>query len=296
MAIKIACQCGQRFEAKDRLAGKTLKCPKCGLPLKIPETTQAALAIVCQCGQKFTAKAHLAGKTLKCPECGSPLRTPAPKRPAKPKPPTQPKRQPEVALPGPMGNLLDEVGLDGQSPPNICPSCRVVMPRDAIVCVHCGYHQQLGKKMETEQEAVGRAIPQGSRRERRGISSGSGMSLPKLKNPALVWAIPLGVLVLTVAMILIPQLSPLVLVGIVIVSAGLILVGGIWAIGVAFSEDIVCGLMYLFVPFYALYYLISRWPEMRKPFITSAAGFGLFFFGLMWMQICFFISLCVSPR
>jgi len=36
MPIQVACQCGQRFAAKEELAGKTVKCPKCGSPLAIP--------------------------------------------------------------------------------------------------------------------------------------------------------------------------------------------------------------------------------------------------------------------
>ena len=38
MPISIACKCGQKFAAKDSLAGKTVKCPKCGQPLKIPKS------------------------------------------------------------------------------------------------------------------------------------------------------------------------------------------------------------------------------------------------------------------
>ena len=30
MAIPVQCQCGQRFKAKSELAGKRVKCPKCG--------------------------------------------------------------------------------------------------------------------------------------------------------------------------------------------------------------------------------------------------------------------------
>jgi len=35
MPIKVTCQCGQRFAAKDELAGKRVKCPKCGEVLMI---------------------------------------------------------------------------------------------------------------------------------------------------------------------------------------------------------------------------------------------------------------------
>ena len=36
MPIPVSCQCGQAFRAKDDLAGKRVKCPKCGQPLQIP--------------------------------------------------------------------------------------------------------------------------------------------------------------------------------------------------------------------------------------------------------------------
>lgn len=37
MPIVVTCRCGQRFRAKDELAGKRLKCPSCGQPLTIPQ-------------------------------------------------------------------------------------------------------------------------------------------------------------------------------------------------------------------------------------------------------------------
>lgn len=40
-------------------------------------------------------------------------------------------------------------------------------------------------------------------------------------------------------------------------------------LGLAASEGVECLLMYLFVPLYSLYFLISRWSETRKPFMLS---------------------------
>ena len=44
MPIKVSCQCGQTLTAKDSLAGKRVKCPKCGAPLTIsrPQPKQPA--------------------------------------------------------------------------------------------------------------------------------------------------------------------------------------------------------------------------------------------------------------
>ena len=44
---------------------------------------------------------------------------------------------------------------------------------------------------------------------------------------------------------------------------------GLHSLVLAFKEDAVCGIMYLFVPFYSLYYLITRWDEQREPFVTQ---------------------------
>ena len=46
MPIKITCQCGQRFAAKERLAGRTVKCPKCGEPLIVPQSQDQAIGAV----------------------------------------------------------------------------------------------------------------------------------------------------------------------------------------------------------------------------------------------------------
>ena len=42
MPIKVSCSCGAAFAAKDELAGKTVKCPKCQQPLAIPGGGAAA--------------------------------------------------------------------------------------------------------------------------------------------------------------------------------------------------------------------------------------------------------------
>ena len=44
MTIKVVCQCGATFGAKDELAGRTVACPKCKQPLKIGGAPAAAPA------------------------------------------------------------------------------------------------------------------------------------------------------------------------------------------------------------------------------------------------------------
>ncbi len=62
---------------------------------------------------------------------------------------------------------------------------------------------------------------------------------------------------------------------------GTTLVCGIWMLVIAFQEGVVQGLLYLFVPFYAIYYLITRWEQCKKPFLYSLAGVGVAIVGVL---------------
>jgi len=81
MPIRAACQCGKAFAAPDNLAGKTVKCPGCGQPLRIPAPAPAARqAPVTPPAPAFGGIGDLldeAGFTQhagpRCPQCDSPI-------------------------------------------------------------------------------------------------------------------------------------------------------------------------------------------------------------------------------
>jgi hypothetical protein len=54
------------------------------------------------------------------------------------------------------------------------------------------------------------------------------------------------------------------------------LVSGLWCLGIAFSEDILCGLLWIVVPFYNLYFIISRFQETKKPLALMLIGILLY--------------------
>jgi len=58
-------------------------------------------------------------------------------------------------------------------------------------------------------------------------------------------------------------------------------IGGIWLAIIAFRESAGQGVLCLLVPFYALYYAITRWAEAKKPFVISLIGLILFIGGLV---------------
>ena len=44
MSIAVSCSsCSKKFQAKDALAGKTVRCPKCQSPIQIPQPEQSSL-------------------------------------------------------------------------------------------------------------------------------------------------------------------------------------------------------------------------------------------------------------
>lgn len=80
--IEVTCKCGQRLVAKRHLAGKMVKCPRCGelrtLPGVDADSTQQ-LDVSCDaCGQRFLASSGLAGRVVRCSTCGQPISVPRP--------------------------------------------------------------------------------------------------------------------------------------------------------------------------------------------------------------------------
>ena len=100
MSIHVQCaDCGAKFRAPEKLAGKRVKCPKCSAAITVgegpprssgqaapAEETTPLISVACRCGKKLRVKTKLAGKRVKCPGCGQALPVPgtgpAPAQPA----------------------------------------------------------------------------------------------------------------------------------------------------------------------------------------------------------------------
>ncbi len=70
MSIKAKCGCGQAFAAKDELAGKTVRCPKCKDPIRIPKASPSEATSVAQLLEE-AGLSTVASTGRKCPECES---------------------------------------------------------------------------------------------------------------------------------------------------------------------------------------------------------------------------------
>src|SRR5580765_2842287 len=139
MPIKVQCACGKAFAAKDELAGKTVKCPACQKPLKIPggsaatapAAKPAAAKPAAQAGAKPTATKPAAPANAAAPAAGA-------------------------------GDLFDEIGLQAAAPDTRpCPGCTEPMPIAAVVCIKCGYNTRIGRRMETVKVGSGGGGPEG---------------------------------------------------------------------------------------------------------------------------------------
>jgi predicted RNA-binding Zn-ribbon protein involved in translation (DUF1610 family) len=83
----------------------------------------AGIELACTgCGQVLEAPEEMAGQAVECPECGAQLTVPM------------------------AGWQAD--GRETAS--SKCPECGSGMEQDAVLCINCGYHLKLGKKINTQ--------------------------------------------------------------------------------------------------------------------------------------------------
>lgn len=64
-------------------------------------------------------------------------------------------------------------------------------------------------------------------------------------------------------------------------AGGITITGMALSVVTAFKEDSSCGLMFLFVPFYSIYYIFDRWPTMWKPTTMILVGLMIFLFPII---------------
>ena len=86
MSLEYQCPgCGTRYTLQDALAGKRVKCKKCGESVRVPtngatDVDQSAVLIrlTCDsCGKSYNLPAHLGGKRGRCKACGHDMMIPA---------------------------------------------------------------------------------------------------------------------------------------------------------------------------------------------------------------------------
>ncbi|MBT3191710.1 MAG: zinc-ribbon domain-containing protein [Verrucomicrobia bacterium] len=89
-----------------------------------------------ECGQVLEAPEEMAGEAIACPACEATITIPGP--------------EPEETLVLPNLPNVSIPSVPPEPEKNGCPECQAELADGAVLCVHCGYHLKLGKKISTE--------------------------------------------------------------------------------------------------------------------------------------------------
>jgi hypothetical protein len=200
-----------------------------------------------------------------------------------------------------------------------CPSCGAAGSLDATLvgrqvrCKHCAYRFNVpspgkpeaevyaldGPDVEAARSAATSPAPGSTFVPRRGDEPTTAGAPRKVKRTAsgstsrpgrrpesgfarMAWLIR-GMIVAAVASagiaLLAPRGTQIVGCFLLILGSAMVLVGfGVGAYG-AFREDFLYGFLYLVVPLYAAYYLVTRWDDLWAWFACSTAGVALVMLG-----------------
>jgi hypothetical protein len=60
----------------------------------------------------------------------------------------------------------------------------------------------------------------------------------------------------------------------------IVLASWAWMIVVAFRESPLFGLLFTLVPFFSVYYIITRWQRVREPALVHLIGWLIFFIAI----------------
>jgi len=247
MPIKVSCQCGQQFAAKDEMAGKVVKCPKCQQPLKIG-----------------------------APAAAGPTPAAGPRAPAAA---TAPSAVAELL--DEVGFHVHK-GKEDESVQH-CPACDAKISDHAVLCVYCGFHLETGKFVKglagsgpggLTQKAEGhegaallllkkaeRTIDQDADEERKIRTQGMPMWM--------IITILSIIASFAVTMSVLPGDKAFFVSGCVWMGVCGVLSVTYWLriVIVAFKEKLAMGLLALLFPCH-VYYAVTRWGECKQFFLV----------------------------
>jgi DNA-directed RNA polymerase subunit RPC12/RpoP len=209
------------------------------------------ISVTCEtCGEQYEVEDRHAGKTIKCTSCETRMTIPA---------------APPAATP-----LLvcGEYALD-ESHDSEPPTFRTAPDTRE--------QDQVSGSGQVKKRTVKRS--KGKGKHKRGGLSESAVSLwTVLVSLALI-----AVLLAIVAVFLPEARTP---VGVALAIPGLLLCLYGYATGVyiAFTEDDLHGWLFLLIPFYAAYYIVSRWDDMYTRVIMVVAGLTLLAIGGRFLE------------
>ncbi len=209
------------------------------------------ISVTCEaCGRRYEVEDRYAGKTIKCASCEKPMTIPA----------APPATTPLL--------VHGEYALD-ESRESLPPTFRAAPDKR-------GQHHA-GGSGPVKKSTVKRS--RGKSKDKRGGRSESAVS----RSVVLVGLAVIAVLLAILAVFIPGARTP---VGVALALPGLLLCLYGYATGVyiAFTEDDLHGWLFLLIPFYAAYYIVSRWDDMYTRVIMVVAGLTLLAIGGRFLE------------
>jgi hypothetical protein len=177
-------------------------------------------------------------------------------------------------------SIFDQAGVTALQPGQIkCPGCETPIAETAVLCVKCGYHMQLGKRVEgakiKKSGGDGHAnVAEDMLEKARDAIDADKESKKNEEQDGMPWYVLAGIFVFAtsflVMMLWLPGEQAFLAGGTVIILSASI--GGLYyqirIIMLAFQEGLMYGLLYLFLPLYALYYWYRRW-DVCGPYVAT---------------------------
>jgi hypothetical protein len=195
------------------------------------------------CHRRYEVDDRFVGRTVKCADCGRPLPIPV--------------VQPSAALPP----AVDEYQLG--DPHEVAPSTFQARPPRR-------------KDQEATDRGMTREKPR-KRSQKKGPARRTGDGLFSL--PVILISLAAVAVVLAFLAVFVPSARWAVGMAIALPGLVLCLYGYATGVYVAFTEDDLYGWLFLIFPFFAAYYLVTRWEEMSSRVIMIVAGLVLLAIG-----------------
>ena len=254
MSIKAVCTgCGKAFNAPDQYAGKKVKCKVCGAAFRVPGPAAATTADAPRAASAKPA----AARTASAP--------PAARKPAKAVAPvaTADDDGGEYGLSD--GGADDWSALEAAAPaPSYNPGAVAAAP---------AYNPPASSGRGTVFPAT--AQPMSARRNV--VAPGQGMHPLMMVQ---IGAVALPLLLLVLGMIVPVMATPAILLS-TFIGIAFMFWGQIGILMTAAAEGGVCVLLYLFMPFYPIYFILTRMEEVSHHLLRTIAGIGLIIGGVM---------------
>ena len=232
------------------------------------------------CGKQFAAKPELAGKRVKCSGCGNPITVPAAAgaaAPAKPSPP-RPKAAQHAAAQRPaapqssLADILEDKAPGELLKPTmlrpgetLCPQCNAAVPYGGSICVKCGLDLRGGKSLKTVEE---KPMSQGMVAFLKALAAFGILLLVHLVCFGLFFGAVLAARSLELGKMELPWRN--VCYSLLFMSGILTILFQVSLIADAFAEGMLKGFLFLFIPPFQLYFILTRWEKCRKAAISLA--------------------------